>query len=296
MNPHRFLTALVVATGLVQTAHSQGDRVIQITQVAQTVQGVTEQSPAIIEDLGDIRPLADKSFLQKLRITAALRTEFVSNALSVGNHGSGDFLLLPSVNAAFDQPLTDGLSLSFNARVESYIYAKFDQSSFWGFSGSTFLNYQPTRDSVRIYAGIEPYWYASVRSGNQLSEALGISAGIQKEWSFNRDQTVLFLGYNFSDYVSFPTADNRNAHRITVGVTHQIRPSLHGQLYYSYQYSDYTSAPRHDSRNLAGVNLVYRITNHWTGNATTYFVDNGSTAARASYQTVGFGVGVSYQF
>ena len=193
-----------------QAAHSQSDRVIQITQGVQTMQGVTAFSPAIIEDLGDLRPLADKSFVEKLRITTSLRAEYVSNALSIGNHGSGDFLLVPSLNAAFDQPLSNGLSLSFNARAESYLYSKFDQASFWGFSGSAFLNWQPTRDSVRIYAGVEPYWYASVRTGAQLAEALGISAGVQKEWAFNRDQTVLFLGYHFSNYVSSPPADNRN--------------------------------------------------------------------------------------
>lgn len=296
VNPHRLLIAFAIATGLVQTARSQSDRVIQISQVAQTARGFSGQSPAVVEDLGDIRPLADKTFLQKLRITAALRSEYVSNALSAGNHTSGDFLLLPSVDAAIEQPLTGGLSLSFNARAESYIYAKFDQASFWGFSGSAFLNYQPTKDCARLYAGIEPYWYASLRNGDQLSESLGISAGIQKEWTFNRDQTVLFVGYHFTDYISFPAADDRLAHRATVGVTHQLRPSLYGQLYYSYQHSDYISASRRDSRNLVGVNFVYRISNHWSGSVTTYFADNDSTVVRASYQTVGTGLGVSYQF
>jgi hypothetical protein len=257
---------------------------------------VAKQPASVIEDLGDIRPLADKSLLQRVHFTASLRTEFVSNALSVGNHGSGDFLLLPSINAAFEEPLNHGFSLSFNARTESFIYSKFDGSSFWGFSGSVLLSYQPTTDSLRVYAGIEPSWYASMRSGDQLSEALGISTGIQKEWAFNRDQTVFFLGYHFTSHVSSPAADNRNAHRITVGLTQQIRPSLYGQLYYSYQYSDYTSAPRHDSRNLCGLNLVHRINNHWSANASAYFADNDSTAALASYQTLGIGIGASYQF
>lgn len=279
-----------------QTAVIAADHVVQVTQIAEAVKGVPQQPAPVIEDLGDIRPLADKSLLEKLRPTASLSAEFVSNALSVGNHGSGDFLLHPSLGAAFEQPMENGFSLSFNARSESFIYSKFDESSFWGFSGSVFLNYQPTKDSVRFYAGIEPYWYASVRSGAQLSEALPISAGIQKEWTFNRDRTVFFIGYNFSNYFSFPAADDRNAHRVTAGLTHQIRQSLYGQLYYSWQYSDYTSVARRDSRNLIGVNFVYRISNRWSGNVTTYFADNDSTAARASYQTVGIGLGVSRQF
>ena len=269
---------------------------VQVTQIVEALKDVTQQPEPVIEDLGDLRPLADKPFLQRMRFTASLRAEFVSNALSVGNHGSGDFLLLPSIHAAFEEPLAHGFSLSLNARTESFIYAKFDESSFWGFSGSVLLSYQPTRDSVRIYAGIEPSWYASIRSGDQLSEALGISGGVQKEWAVNRDQTVFFLGYHFSNYVSFPAVDNRNAHRITAGVTHQLRPSLYGQLYYSYQYSDYTNAARHDSRNLVGLNLVHRINNHWSANATAYFVDNDSTASRATYQTIGTGLGLSCQF
>lgn len=296
MKTHPFLTSLLAATSLASTAHADRDRVVQITEIVETSRGATEHPASVIEDLGDIRPLADKSLLQKLRVSVSLRGEYVSNALSVGNHGSGDFLILPSINASFDQPLAHGLSLAVNARIESFIYSRFDQSSFWGIGGSAFLNYQPTKDSIRIYAGLEPSWYASIRSGDQLAEALALSAGVQKEWAFNRDQTIFFVGYNFSDHFSFPTADNRNSHRVTVGVTHQLAQSLHAQIYYSYQYSDYTSAPRHDSRNLAGLNLVYQINNRWSGNASAYFVDNDSTAARASYQTVGLGLGVSCRF
>lgn len=153
---------------------------VQVTQIVEALKNVPQQPASVIEDLGDLRPLADKPFLERLRLTASLRTEFVSNALSVGNHTSGDFLLLPSISAAFEEPLDYGFSLSFNARTDSFIYSKFDESSFWGFSGSLFVNYQPTKDSVRLYGGIEPSWYASLRSGDQLSEALGISGGIQK--------------------------------------------------------------------------------------------------------------------
>jgi Putative beta-barrel porin 2 len=296
LNARRFFTALSVATGFAQTALIAADRVVQITQIAEAVKGVPQQPASVIEDLGDIRPLADKSLLKRLRLTASTSTEFVSNALSVGNHGSGDFLLHPSISAAFDQPIDDAFSLSFNARSESFLYSKFDESSFWGFGGSVFLNYQPTKDSVRFCAGIEPYWYASVRTGDQLSEALGVSGGVQKEWTFNRDRTVFFIGYHFSRFFSFPAADDRNAHRVTVGLTHNISQSLYGQLYYSYQYSDYTGAPRHDSRNLVGLNLVHRINNRWSANATAYLVDNDSTASRATYQTAGTGLGVSCQF
>lgn len=296
MKSHPVITSLLIVTSLAATAFADRDRVFQLTEIVETSRGTTEQPVAVVEDLGDIRPLADKSLFKKMRFSVSLRGEYVSNALSAGNHGSGDFLLLPSINGAFDQPLGHGLSLSLNARIESFIYSRFDESSFWGIGGSAFLNYQPTKDSIRIYAGIEPSWYASIRSGDQLAEALALSAGVSKEWAFNRDQTIFFLGYNFSDHFSFPSADNRNSHRVTVGVTHQLRQSLHAHLYYSYQYSDYTSAPRQDSRNLVGLNFVYQFSNRWSGNASAYFVDNDSTTTRASYQTVGIGVGVAVHF
>jgi hypothetical protein len=296
LNTRRFLTALSIATGFVQTALIAADRVVQVTQIAEAVRGVPLQPASVIEDLGDIRPLADKSLLERMHVTTSLSAEYVSNALSLGDHGSGDFLLHPSLSAAFEQPLDHSFSLSFNARTESFLYSKFDEASFWGFSGSVFLNYQPARDSVRLYAGIEPYWYASVRTGDQLSEALPISAGIQKEWTFNHDRTVFFVGYTFSRYFSFPVADDRNAHRVFVGLTQQLAPSLFGQLYYSYQHSDYTSVSRRDSRNLVGLNFVYRISNRWSANVTTYIVDNDSNVTRASYQTTGIGIGTSYQF
>ena len=296
MNTRRYLTALFVATGLVQNVHSDAGHVVQITQIVEVVKGVPQHPTSVIEDLGDIRPLADKSLLKRMRLTASVSTEYVSNALYSGNHGSGDFLLRPSISGALDHPMEHGFSLSLNARTESFIYSKFDESSFWGFSGSVFLNYQPTNDSLRFYAGIEPSWYASLRTGDQLSEALGISGGVAKDWAFNRDRTVFFVGYHFSHYFSFPTADDRNSHRVTLGVTHQLRPSFYGQLYYSFQYSDYTRAARDDSRNLVGLNFVYQVGIHWSGNLTTYLVDNDSTIARATYQAFGIGIGAAYRF
>jgi hypothetical protein len=296
MTSYRFLIAVFVAAQAVHAVRGADDRTIQITEIARTMRDVATEPAAVVEDIGDIRPLADKWLLQRLRVTASLRGEFTTNAKSIGDHGSGDFVLLPGLDTSFEQPIGHGLSLTLNARAESFIYSTFTQSSFWGFSGSTFLTYQPTKDCPKIYGGIEPYWYASVRNSNQLARAIGISAGVEKEWAFNRDQTVIFLGYNFTSYVSSPARDDRDSHRATVGVTQQIIPSLYGQFYYSYQFSDYTSVNRHDSRNLVGLNLVYRFNEHWTGSANTYFVDNDSKAVFASYQTFGIGLGASYQF
>ena len=296
MNPVRDLTLLFTAAGISLAVHGADDRVVQVTQITQTAEAVAKHPAPVVEDLGDIRPLADKPLLLKMRFTTSLRGEFVSNAKSIGNHGSGDFLLVPAINAALDQPLGHGFALSLNARAESFLYSRFNNFSFWGFSGMASVSYQPSENSPRIYAGIEPYWFASVNSGRQLAEALGISTGVEKEWAINRDQTILFAGYNFSSFVSSPARDDRDSHRATVGITQQILPSLLGQLYYSYQFSDYTSVARHDSRNLVGLSLVYQFNEHWSGNATTYFVDNNSSMSLASYQTFGIGLGLALHF
>lgn len=292
----RPLIALFAAAGIVQSATAQSDRVIQSSQIHQSVRELPLFSPEVIEDLGDLRPPEARPLFQRIQFSMLLRTEFTSNALSMGNHSSGDLLIQPTIGAAFEHPLGSGFSLSLNARTESYIYAKFDDSSFWGFSGSALLNWQASRDALRFYAGIEPSWYASISTGNQLSESLGSTIGVQKEWSFNRDRTVFFLGYNFTHYTSFPGVDDRCAHRWTAGLTHQFLPSLYGQIYCSYQWSDYIHAARRDSRNLAGVNLVKQINHRWSANLSVYFVDNDSTVARAAYQTFGTGLGILCQF
>jgi hypothetical protein len=291
-----FLIQAAIVVSLAQPLFAQSDRVIQVTQISQSAESIPKHPPAVVEDLGDIRPLSSKGLLRRMRYAAGLRGEFVSNADSVGNHGNGDFLLLPSVGAAFEQPLGHGLSLEFNGRTEAFIYAKADQFSFWGFSGTVFATYQPDAAWPKLYAGIEPYWYSSTRTGDQLAKAMGISTGIMKEWSLNRDQTVAFAGYHFSSFASSPAIDDRNTHRGTVGVTHQITPSLYGQLYYSYQFSDYTTFARRDNRHLAGLNFTWQLTEHWSANAATYFVDNDSNVPFGSYQTFGIGLGAVFTF
>lgn len=290
------LTSLFAAACIVHTAKGEADRVIQLTQIKQSFSDLPHLSSEVIEDLGDIRPPEAKPLFKRINFSATLRTEFTSNALYTGNHSSGDFLFQPTISASYEHPLGSGLSLTMNARAESFIYAEFDQSSFWGFSGALLLNWQANRDALRFYAGIEPSWYASINTGDQLSEAIGSSAGVQKEWSFNRDRTILFLGYNFTHYTSSPAVDDRCAHRWTAGISHQITPTFYGQAYYSYQWSDYSNASRRDSRNLVGVNFVKQLNSRWTANVTAYLADNDSTLARSTYQVFGTGLGITCQF
>lgn len=304
-NSNGGLAALLVTASFLLPAQGAEPRANRITQVTQTFRDLAVEPQHVVEDLGDIRPLADQSILRRIRFTSSLYGEFVSNAQSIGSHDSPDFLLIPTVSASVEQPIGHGLSLDFTARSEAFIYARYDELSFWGFSGSIFGRYQPTKEWPTIYAGIEPYWYSSIRDGNrvsqittgsQISNAVAVSVGIEKDWAFNRDQTVLFVGYNFSDYFSSPSSDNRTSHRATVAVTHQIRPSLFGQLFYSYQYSDYLDIDRRDSRNFAGVNFIYQFDENWFARASAYFVDNDSSQSISSYQTLGVGLAVGYNF
>jgi hypothetical protein len=302
---NRLLSSLLATAGMSLTALGADPASNRIVQATQLFRDVTVQPPQVVEDLGDIRPLADRSILRRIRFTTSLYGEFVSNAEAIGNHTSGDFLFIPTVSAALEQQLGHGVSLDFNVRTEAFIYAIYDELSFWGFSGSLLLRYQPTNEWPKFYAGIEPYWYsnihkgsrgAEIRTGSSISNALAVSAGIDKDWAFNRDQTILFVGYNLSHFFSSPATDNRTSHRFTVGLTQQIRPSLFGQVFYSYQFLDYTDVNRRDSRNFVGMNLVYQFDEHWFTKASTYFVDNNSSQSVASYQTFGIGLAVGYNF
>jgi hypothetical protein len=299
------MAALLATASLASAVHGAELRTDRINQVTQTFRDVTVQPAQVVEDLGDIRPLADQSLLRRIRFTTSLYGEFVSNARAIGNHSSGDFLFVPSGSAALDQPLGQGFSLDFNARSEAFLYARNEDLSFWGFSGSVIGRYQPTNEWPKLYVGIEPYWYTNIHNGDRanglvtgsrITSAVAVSAGIEKDWAFNRDQTVLFVGYGYSHFFSSPANDNRTSHRATVGITQQIRPSLFGQLFYSYQWLDYTDIRRRDSRNFVGLNLVYQIDERWTAKVSTYLVDNNSSQSVSSYQTFGVGLTAAYQF
>src|SRR5438093_10112208 len=103
MNRKTFLAPLVLAATLAAPfAHAADNRVFEVAHTA------PPEPAAVIEDLGDIRPLADKPLIERLRVTVSTRGEFVSNARLIGKHGSGDFLFLPSVSAGLNQPLERG--------------------------------------------------------------------------------------------------------------------------------------------------------------------------------------------
>ena len=108
--------------------------------------------------------------------------------------------------------------------------------------------------------------------------------------------SLAFIGYNFTHYFSDPSVDNRGVHRAVVGVAHQFKPQLTGQIFYAYEFSDYEDVDRHDSRHVVAANMVYQFNRHLFGNVGGSFIDNDSTQDRASYQAVVGSLGLTWQF
>src|SRR5581483_48701 len=239
------------------------------------------------EDVGDIRPAPPDTLLSHLRANVQAREEYVTNAKLLGNHGSSDFLTMPTAEVGFNHKLGHGFSIDLIARSESTIYADHGSRSFWGFSGSGFVDWRGKPAWPRLFAGVEPYHYDSYDTGHRLAEALGVSTGIDNGWVFNQHRTLLTVGYKFTTYFASPSQDDRDAHRVIVGITHEFRPRVYGQLFYQYQYSDYDNEHRHDSRNIVGLNFIYELTSHLYGSFGADFIDNNSNYHLATYQNVG---------
>ena len=143
---------------------------------------------------------------------------------------------------------------------------------------------------------MEPYDYASFDTGDRVASAIALTAGVDHGYFVNHGKTLLFGGYKFSHFFADPSADNRDSHRLTVGLSHQFRPALYGQLFYSYQYTDFINFPRSDSRNVLGLNLVYQFNKHLFGSITGNFVDNESSRERARYHNALIGAAVTWQY
>lgn len=265
------------------------------------------QSADEVEDLGDIsgsggqesdgKSVPDAATLRgKFRFNVSARTEFTSNATLSGQHSSGDFVGLPTVEGGYNLALGKYFTFDLAAKVESAIFADHSDRGFVGYSANATLDYRPKTGLPRIYITAEPYRYDSFDTGNSITQAIGLAAGTDWGYSFNAGRSVAFLGYNYEHYYADPSIDDRNSHRIVVGLAHQFRTDLTGQLYYAWQYNDYDGIARHDSRNLVGLNFVYSFTKNLFGNFATSFVDNDSSFAGASYQSVTASVGLTLQF
>ncbi len=123
-----------------------------------------------------------------------------------------------------------------------------------------------------------------------------MTAGTDWGFAFNRGNTLAFAGYSFSHYYADPAIDTRSQNRVVIGLTHHIAPKLYGQLIYSFQYSDYDNVDRRDARHIAVANLSYEINRHLFTTLSGSFVDNDSTQLRASYQSAGASLSLTWRF
>jgi len=253
------------------------------------------QNAGQISDLGEIVE-ADSTWKDKIRASVTVRGEYTSNAELRGNHSSSDLLLLPTLDIGFTQPLTTKLSLDVAAKVELGLYADHDERAFVGYTLNSTLDYHPREGLPRIYASVEPYRYDGLDIGDMITQAIGLTAGTSWGRAFNNGHSLLFTGYSFTHYIADPSIDTRNAHRVTAGISHQIRSNLTGQLVYAWQYSDFTDFDRRDSKHILGLNFIYQINQKWFTTISGSWVDNDSDALEASYQSAGGAVGVTYQF
>jgi len=265
------------------------------------------QSAEDVEDLGDISSDGGsesdgksapppETMKGKFRFNVGARGEYTSNAKLSGDHSSGDFIGLPTVEGGYNVALGKYFTFDLATKVESGIYAENNNHSFIGYSANATLDYRPKVGLPRIYVTAEPYRYDSFDTGDRITQAIGASAGTDWGYSFNAGRSVAFVGYNYGHYFADPTIDNRNSHKIVVGVAHQLRQNLTGQLFYAWQYNDFTDIDRHDSRNMVGVNFICSFTKNLFGNFTTSFVDNDSDYLHASYQSVTASLGLTLQF
>lgn len=269
------------------------------------------QSAEEVEDLGEIAASPEgakaaasgkevapptAAVKSKFRFNVSARSEFTTNAKLSGDHSSGDFIFLPTIEGGYNTPLGKYFTFDLAARIESALYAENNDRGFLGYGATATVDYRPKRNLPRLYVSAEPYRYDGFDEGDLITQAIGATVGTDWGVPFNNGRSLAFIGYSFGHYYADPSIDSRNSNRIVVGLAHQFRSNLTGQLYYSWQYNDYTDYDRNDSRNFVGANLIYQFSERVFGSVTTTFVDSDSSVDTASYQSVTGSLGVQISF
>jgi hypothetical protein len=258
----------------------------------------SHQTAKEIEDIGVIEEVGPDGGMGKpmFRANAQVRTEFSTNAKLSGNHNSGDLIFFPQVEIGFNRPLRHNFSFDVAAKIESGIYTQNSDRGFVGYSIISTLDWRPRLNWPRLYVGVEPYRYDSFDTGDRITQAVGLTAGTDWGYSFNKGYSMVFAGYSFTNYFADPTVDSRTQNRAIVGITHQFSNRMVGTAFYQFTYSDFLNADRSDYRHLLGANLTYQFTQTVFGSVSSSFADNDSTADFASYQAFSLSLGVTVQF
>lgn len=283
-----FLTASLAATGAVSAADDYSYH---------SSSRVQRQTTEEIEDIGEIS--GDKGAAgfarSKFRASVTAREQYTTNARLSGNHSSGDYIFLPSLDVGYSTDLGEYFRFDISGRLESAIYGRYDDRSFYGYSALATLDYRPSPDAPRLYVSAEPYRYVSYDTGDRITQAVGFGIGTDWGRSFNGGRSLFYAGYSFNVFLADPDDDDRTQHSIILGLAHAFTARLTGQIFYSWQYSDF-EIDRRDSRHIVGGNLIYQFADRWFGSVTTSFVDTDSTQDRSSYQTFGASLGVTKEF
>ena len=256
----------------------------------------TRQTADEIEDIGAIDSDAGGALARsKFRFNVSAREEFTTNAKLTGSHGASDFITLPTIEVGYATDLGKHFRFDISGRIETALYARFDERSFYGYSANATFDYRPAVDWPRIYVGAEPYRYVSYDTGDKITQALGISVGTDWGKSFNGGRSIAYIGYSFTEFFADPGTDDRGQHRAVVGIAHQFTGKLTGQLFYSWSHSDF-DIDRRDSRHVVGSSLIWQFADHWFGSVNASLVDNDSSQGIASYQSFGASLGLTVQF
>ncbi len=255
----------------------------------------TRQSAEEIEDIGEIDGKGGAFARSKFRVNLTAREQFTTNAKLSGNHSSGDFIFLPTFEVGYNTEIGKYFHFDLSGRIESAVYARFEERSFYGYSAVATFDYRPAPKLPRIYLSAEPYRYLSYDTGDRITQALGLLVGTDWGYAFNAGRSLAYVGYSFTEFLADPGIDDRRQHSIVLGLAHAFTPQLTGQLYYAWQYSQF-DIDRTDSRHVLGGNLIYQFRPHWFGSVTTNFVDSDSSQNLASYQSFGTSLGLTVQF
>ncbi len=292
MNSHSLLRAFSASALLVAPLTAIGAEDFSYKSSSREVR----QSPEEIEDIGEL--VGDKGAgyaRSKFRASVSAREQYTTNARLSGNHSSGDYVFLPTIDVGYSTDLGEHFRFDISGKLESAIYGRYDDRSFYGYSALATLDFQATKNSPRLYIAAEPYRYVSYDTGDRITQAIGFGVGLDWGKSFNEGRSLFYAGYSFMTFLADPGIDDRTQHSFVLGLAHAFTARLTGQIYYSWQYSNF-DIDRTDSRHIIGGNLIYQFADRWFGNATTSFVDTDSTQDRSSYQSFGASLGVTKQF
>ena len=164
---------LLLTLGVMASASAQDGKTYNYS----TSTGAGKQSAQEVEDIGEIEESKEafQSFRDKLRFNVQARAAYTTNAKLDGSHGSSDALFMPTVEAGFHTPLGKHFSFDLSTKLESVLYAKYDERSFVGYSAMATLDYRIKKGLPRFYASIEPYRYDSFDTGDLKTQAIGFT-------------------------------------------------------------------------------------------------------------------------